>query len=171
MREQKITYGEMRSNDGPTGSLGRRLNCPDGGSSLGAMPARLADGQKALDPRMSPTTVDYAEKVRSQFLSLRQPDFKRCTSRGRRAENVADFARVFVAETAVGAPDPVQAGPENAFFSAAFVLSLPVSKPRSVKAVLAPFHLSCRACPGLALEHGPIAFRELSVEIRIVGNC
>jgi hypothetical protein len=47
-------------------------------------------------------TLVYAEKVRAQFLSLRQPDLGRRTSRAKRAQNPADFADGFVRENLAG---------------------------------------------------------------------
>ena len=45
-----------------------------------------------------------------------------------------------------------------------------ITQARALEAVSPPLDLGCRATPRLALEYRPVAFREFSVEARIVGN-
>jgi hypothetical protein len=49
-----------------------------------------------LPTRVLASTIGYVEKVRSQFLSLRQPNWTCCTSGAEMARSAADFAEVFV---------------------------------------------------------------------------
>jgi hypothetical protein len=73
--------------------------------------------------------LGYAEKVRSQLLSLRQQDLGCRTPRAREAENPADFADIFVRENSAGGFCRPRLRLENAIFSVPFVPSSEVRLP------------------------------------------